>query len=261
MPPAEAFPRCAEAAQQTLELDPKSPEAYSALGYVALYFKWNAAESDAAFRKAIEIDPTYPVASQWYANLLAAEGRFDEAWDQANRAHERDPLALIALVARGWVSYHAGECDKAIDDYNATLEMDSTFALAHIWTAFCLQKQGKPQEAISRAKLGTRLAGDSPFALASQAYLQALTGEKEEAERIVKSLENLRKERYVPAYELGKAHLALGDEESGYRWLNTAREEHSHSMVFLTVDPQLAQWRDQERFRELVRNVSFIRDR
>jgi len=30
--------------------------------------------------------------------------------------------------------------------------------------------------------------------------------------------------------------------------------------VFLTVDPQLAQWRDQQRFQELVREVGFARN-
>ena len=58
----------------------------------------------------------------------------------------------------------------------------------------------------------------------------------------------------MPAYEIGKVHLALGDRASALRWLEQAAEDRSHSRAFLLVDPQLASLREDPRFKALVKN-------
>ena len=56
----------------------------------------------------------------------------------------------------------------------------------------------------------------------------------------------------MPAYEIGKVHLALGDRASALRWLEQAVEDRSHSRAFFQVDPQLAALRGDSRFKALV---------
>jgi hypothetical protein len=50
-------------------------------------------------------------------------------------------------------------------------------------------------------------------------------------------------------------HEALGDRASALRWLQRAWQERSHSIAFLTVDPQLRQLRDDPDFQRLVRDA------
>src|SRR5690606_30813131 len=79
LPPATAYPRAKAAARRALQLDPFLAEAHASLGYIALYYDWDWDAAEAAFQRSIELNPSYTVAHQWYANHLVARGRFDEA--------------------------------------------------------------------------------------------------------------------------------------------------------------------------------------
>jgi hypothetical protein len=56
----------------------------------------------------------------------------------------------------------------------------------------------------------------------------------------------------VPAYEIAKLQLALGEPALAMTWLRRAHEQRSHSIVFLDVDPELAELRDTPDFQALV---------
>jgi len=114
LPPAEAFPRAREAAEQALTLAPDDAEAEATLGYAALYYDWNLAQAEDHFRRAIELRPDFSKAQQWYGNLLTAAGRFDEAESALRRATQLDPLSLIASAALGWSRFFAGRYDEAL---------------------------------------------------------------------------------------------------------------------------------------------------
>ena len=57
---------------------------------------------------------------------------------------------------------------------------------------------------------------------------------------------------YLPAYEMAKLHLALGERAEALDWLRRAYDQRSHSLVFLAVDPQLEPLRDDREFRDLL---------
>ena len=59
----------------------------------------------------------------------------------------------------------------------------------------------------------------------------------------------------MPSYEIAKVHEALGRPDEAFAWLERARRQRSHSMVFLRVDPQLARLRADPRFTRLVGQV------
>lgn len=259
MPPSEAFPRCRSAAEETLRLDGDSPDALAALAYVALYYEWDPVAAESAFKSAIESDPRYSTAYQWYSNLLVATGRADRGWEQMNHAYELDPLSLVISAARGWVSCHAGKNARGRAELEAAAEMDSTFGLAYLWRSICMDWLQDPEPVLALTERAVRLSGRSPFALATQAYVLARAGREEQAALIVEELEGAGPEHYVPPFDLAKAHLALGNEDEAYRLFDKALADRSHAMVFLTVDPQLEAWRDQPRFQDLVRRVGFAR--
>ncbi len=61
--------------------------------------------------------------------------------------------------------------------------------------------------------------------------------------------------RYLPAYELAKVHLALGERDAALQWLERALADRSHSIAFLGVDPQLDALRSDPRFKALETSV------
>ncbi len=132
-PPSEAFPAARTAAERALELEPALAEARATLGYVALYHDWDWPAAEREFVRAIELNPEYPIAHQWYANHLAAMGRWDEALAEMRRASELDPLSLIANAAIGWVHLNAGQNELAIAQLDGVLARDPDFELAYLW--------------------------------------------------------------------------------------------------------------------------------
>jgi TolB-like protein/DNA-binding winged helix-turn-helix (wHTH) protein/Flp pilus assembly protein TadD len=247
--PADAFPRAQDSAQQALELDPDNAAALATLGYVALYYDWNLDLAESRFRQAIAANPSYSKAHQWYANLLTADGRFDEAEREMRRAQELDPLSLIANAALGWVRYHAGQHEAALTQFRLTLDLDPDFELAYLWSGWALEALDRHDEALPMLRNAVTRSDGSGISIASLARLHALRGERADAEQLLQTL--IDSNAYVPSYEIAKAWLALGQTDQAMEWLHQAVEERSHSIVFLDVDPQLATLREDGDFRHL----------
>lgn len=248
--PDDAFPKAQEAAQRALELEPGNAAAEATLGYAALYYDWNLAEAETRFQRALALRPGYSKAHQWYANLLTAAGRFDEAEREMRRARQSDPLSLIANAALGWVRYHAGHQKDALDQYQLTLALDEDFELAYLWSGWSLEALGEYDAALGMLREAVARSGGSAISTASLARLHALRGERDEAERLLAEI--LTSDDYVPAYEIAKAYLALGQTEQAQEWLDRAFEQRSHSLVFLRVDPQLKALQNDAAFLRLV---------
>lgn len=249
IPPAEAFPRAQAMARRTLEIDPHNASAQATLGYAALYYDWDLVTAEGHFRESIALRPDYSKAHQWYANLLTAAGRFEEAEQEMRRAQQLDPLSLIASAALGWVRYYAGHHEEALAQLRLTLALDEDFELAYLWSGWSLEALGRYDEAIAMLEEAVTRSEGSGISLAALARVQALRGNRTEAERLLSEL--LESGGYVPSYEIAKAYLALGQAERTAEWLQRAVDERSHSLVFLEVDPQLAPMRESELFTRL----------
>ena len=244
--PAEAFPRARTAAQRALTLDPDLAHAHASLGYVALYYDWNWAEAERSFTRAIALNPSYSTGRQWYANFLTARGRFDEAVAEMRRARELDPLSLIASGALGWVHFFRRDYGAAAEQCRRTLELNPAFPLAHLWSGWAADAAGDYGRAVTHLTKAVALAPDSAAALASLGRAQALVGRTDAARETLAKLQRTHAQ-YLPAYELAKLHLALGDHDEAVAWLQRAHAERSHSLVFLHVDPHFDALRSDPR--------------
>jgi lipopolysaccharide biosynthesis regulator YciM len=80
--PAVALERGRQAVERALALDASEPEAYSALAELCLRRRdWSGARD--ALRRAVELGPTNVRIRAQFADLLALQGRFDEALVEA----------------------------------------------------------------------------------------------------------------------------------------------------------------------------------
>jgi TolB-like protein/Tfp pilus assembly protein PilF len=260
LPPRLAFPLADSASRHAIVLDGSLAAPYATLGYVDTYFRWDWRAAEDTFHRAIELEPTYSVAHQWYSNLLVARGRFEEAEWEMRRAAELDPLSLIAHAGIGWLLIVAGQYDRAIHQLERALELDGEFGLAHLWLGLAHLYAGRPTQAIpclarmlSLSESGTY---ESVLGLGALARAHAAAGSIDEARAILAGLlEQEERGRYVSSFQLGKVFQAIGDLPSALSRLERAFDERSHSMVFLRVDPQLAELSDEPRYQRLVEAV------
>ncbi|MCA1600228.1 MAG: protein kinase [Acidobacteria bacterium] len=94
---------------------------------------------------------------------------------------------------------------------------------------------------------------DPNYALACSAY--ALTGKRQEAQKILNELLDRAKQKYVSSGMIARIHLALGDIDEAFVWLNKAEKDHELNAVRIKVDPSFAGLRSDPRFGELVRRI------
>ncbi|HEU4566238.1 MAG TPA: tetratricopeptide repeat protein [Gemmatimonadaceae bacterium] len=254
--PDDAYPKAEAAARRALALDPTLAAPHATLGYVLTYYQQDWAGAEAEFRRALAIDPGYSTAHQWYANLLTVAARFDEAEREFRAAQEADPLSLIANAALGWSFYLAGRHEEALEQCRRALALEPNFELAHLWGGWALEEMGRRRESREWIERAVRLSDGGPNARLALAHVLARSGapsDTDSARTIVREIERRRASgEYMPSYEIGKVHLALGDREAALEWLGRAVAERSHSRAFLTLDPQLAPLRGDPRFRALM---------
>ncbi|MEO7998421.1 MAG: tetratricopeptide repeat protein [Gemmatimonadaceae bacterium] len=260
IPPLIAFPRADSAARRAIQLDATLAAPHATIAYVELYYRWNWAAAEDGFRRAIALEPTNSTAHQWYANLLTARGRFDEAEVSMRRAAELDPLSMVAHAAIGWVMIFANQCERAIRHLHGSLLLDPDFCLSHYWMGQALMRNGQPKQALHYMQRTFQLAKNpkqpSARALAGLARAHAAAGETAEARRILDALlEEERNGRYMPSFQFARVYQALGDIPQALTRFERAYEERAHSMVYLRVDPQLLPLMREPRFRKLVELV------
>jgi len=253
--PREAFPKAKRAVMRALEFDSTLAEAHASLAHVHLEFDHDWAAAEREYRRAIELDPRYPVAHHWYGGFLSAMGRHEEALREAETARALDPLSPIIQTWLGLRYYMAGKPDAAIAEFRNALELDPEFAPAHWHLGWAYEQVGRFEEGIAEAERALALDGGNLLYLASLAQAQALAGKQKEARATLARLAEASTSRYVSAYHVAVVHIALGDTTAGLDWLERAYDEQSPWIGYMRVDPRVAAVRAHPRFKSLLRKA------
>jgi TolB-like protein/DNA-binding winged helix-turn-helix (wHTH) protein/tetratricopeptide (TPR) repeat protein len=255
LPPTQAFPKAHAAALKALELDEKLAEAHTSLGSYQWEYQWDKSGAEKEFARAIELNPSYATAHQWYAEELAALGRGDEALAEIKRAQELDPLSLPVSVVAGWILYVERNNDQAIAQFQRTLEMDSNFAIAHLYLGRAYVQKGNLEQGVVEGQTATRLSGGHPFYMAWLGYAYARVGNRNEALRILHQLKVISGKKYVASHDVAAIYVGLGEKSKAIAWLNKAYDEHSYTVLQLGVEPEFDSLRSDPRFQNLVHRI------
>src|SRR5467141_1507492 len=242
-----AFPRAKELAEKALSLNESLAEPHASLGQALTlyYFDWKRAGSE--LDRALELNPSYATAHFWRATQHMALGRISDSLTQSGKAVELDPLSMIILTNQARDLYFARRYDESIERYQKSFEVDPNFPIAHKGLAEVYSQIGKHDEAVSEIEKAIALSGRSIFILDDLGYIYARAGKRDEATRVLKDLDRLASDEYVPAYGRAVIHAALDDNELAMTWLEKAYEEKSF-LVYLKVDPAFDTLRKEERF-------------
>lgn len=255
LPAQEAMPKAKAAAVKALEIDDTLAEAHTSLAYVTWVYEWDTVGAEREYKRAIELNPNYATAHHWYAiSYLTALGRHQEALAEMKRAHELDPLSLIINSAVGWAFYFARQYDRAIEQYQKTLELDPNFSVARAKLAWAYEQKSMYEEATAELQQAVNLSRDRTW-VASLGYTYAVSGKREETQKVVNKLKELSEQQHVPPYDIALIYAGLGDKDRAFEWLTRACEERSSWLVWLRVDPRFDSLHVDQRFTDLLRHV------
>jgi serine/threonine protein kinase/Tfp pilus assembly protein PilF len=254
--PKEAFPKAHDAAIKALAIDNNLAEAHAALAYTTFRGDWNWPEAEKEFKLAIRLNDNYASAHQWYANYLAAQGRFDEAIQETRRTQEIDKTSLIINAHFGIVDYLAHRFDDAIRECKKTIELDPSFFVARRYLGLSYAQKGMYKEALNEFEKAIAASGSSPLMKAEYANTLALSGDTKKAEDELRGLIELSKQRYLSAYHIAAIYVGLKDTDRAFEWLEKAFQERADWMAFLKVDPRFDSLHSDPRFVDLLRRMN-----
>jgi eukaryotic-like serine/threonine-protein kinase len=257
LPPREKMPLAKTAAMKALQLDDTLVEAHTALARVLFVYDWDWPRAEKEFKRAIELNPHYAPAHQWYGGYLSATGRFREADAEKERALELEPLSLVVNFEAGLSLYFSRNYDKAIDQFQKTLELDANFPPPHTFLAAAYEQKGMFNEAIAafQRALSTTQGPAKILAMAGLGHVYAVSGRKAEADKILAELQRLSEHSYVQATDLALVYAGLGDKDKAFTWLEKAYEEHSFTLSSLKVEPRFDPLRSDPRYADLLRKI------
>jgi TolB-like protein len=256
--PIEYYPKSNAAARKALELDPTLAHPHAVLASTEIEYDWDLAGGEAEYKKAFELDSNDANAHAWYALDVAMIGdREQEALAELDRAHQLDPLSPIMGEVAGVVYLTARQFDEAIVLCKKLATENPTFSAAHACLARAYWGKRMYPHVIEEWKVSSRLSGDlndSDFAFALEQGFRA-AGWKGALRKGIDARLAKRKAGYSPASEIAELYADLGNVNEAFHWLNTAYQERDFGMLGLKTNFLLDPLRSDPRFAELVRKV------
>lgn len=240
--PAEGTVLVLASAQKALELDPGNALAYNIIASLKSRVLWDFEGAERDFTRAIELDPSYARAHQWYAAHLYTVGRHDEARREVDLAYQLDPLSTSVTGERCWGFYYERRWAEAVAFAREVEARDPARALPTCMTS-SLQALGDfdgfldyvaKRNAPSAAKLRAAYAAGGP-----------------------RGLYQLQRERLRPAAPVfaARVHAALGDTNAAFAVLEQAMAARKPEMSEYHLEPGLDPIRNDPRFQRIAERM------
>lgn len=270
MPLREAYSQAKVCAHKALEIDDSLAEAHAALASIKPAEDWDLSGALREYARAIEINPNYATAHQWYAESLVCVGRKAAAIAEARRAQELDPLSLVISASVGQVFLLAREYDQAIKQLQTTVEMDRHFYIAHRILREVFVEKGLWEEAIAEHQVALKLAGEDAEKVEAlgnslrQAYshggplgywqkrLELATQDMGSPQRLPYVLTD------VSPYHVANIYARLGHHDLAIKWLEKAVEEQDYAIYYLKTNPAFDDLQASPRVAAIMRRIGLM---
>lgn len=258
VPADQYFPKAKQAALKALEIDEQSAEAYTSLGMIKYRYDWDWEGAEKDFLRAIELNPSYATAHQWYGWYLTMLGHFDQAMDEMKIALKLDSFSIPINQGIGMVLLCSGKGDEALKQFQETLAMDENFHPLYFSFGLVYQHQRRFDKAIESFQTAIKKAGNNPGFIAALGNVLAMSGDRVGAERIIDELKEMSKTTYVSPAAMGLVYIGLQEPEQALDWLEKAYPERSDWLLWVKSDRRYEALEGHPRFTELQKKLGLI---
>jgi serine/threonine-protein kinase len=249
-PPSEAVPKAKAAALKAIELDDSLAEAHLALAGLWSWHDWNLPAADGEWRRAIQLNPSYPDAHVFYSHYLMHMGRPTEAMAEIDRGLALDPLNPMFLSFYAIDLVYARRYDDALAA--ARKAPDNPVAITAVWWAYSLKKM--PKEAYAALKVYLQMAyGDKGVEAAlDQGYAQG--GYSEAAKRAAEALIARGRTSFVGPVDVANLYVEAGEKKLALDWLERSYDLRDPNVPYIGI-PFYAPLGQEPRYQALLRRV------
>jgi TolB-like protein/DNA-binding winged helix-turn-helix (wHTH) protein/Tfp pilus assembly protein PilF len=255
--PDDIFRKAMAAAQRALELDDSLAEAHASLATLKMTYErdWGGAERE--YRRALELNPNYALAHQWFAEYWMTTRNFDEALAEITKAQRLDPLSLMINTEVGWVYYFTHRQDRAIEQYRHVLVLDPNFTYAKFCLGLAYEQKGAYGDALRLLEGAVAEWQGDPGATAALSHAYASSGDRRHAKQLLDRLIHPQDQRYVEPLFIADAYAGLNDKDHAFEWLNkySTRPTMYVASLKIKADPRLDNLRSDTRYGELLQKM------
>ena len=251
----QAMPKAKAAALKALQLNDSLAEAHTSLAFVEMQYEWDWPGSEKEFKRALELNPNYATAHQWYAIWLMAQGRPAEALEEERRAQQADPLSIIIKTDTAQLLIYAGRSDEATVQAQRALEIDPAFPLAHLYLGIAYVEKKDYNAAIAEFQKVLVIDKRDPWALSGLAQTYALVGQRGKSEAILRELLERTKSQEDLTIELARVYAQLGETDRAFAWLEKAYRNRTGGLILLNPVFDFRALHHDPRFADLDRRI------
>lgn len=259
LPPMEVWTKVASNAAAAVLHDENSAEARTTLGHVKATQDWDWAGAESEFQHAMRLDPRYATAHHWYSiSCLVPTARLDEALEHMRAAQALDPVSSIIARDLTMMLLYKRDWEGALEQCDHTIDLNPHFSPAY-WALGLVQEQlGDFDESVAAFRRAIQLSPQMPRLKAALARVFALQNMQNEARAALEELHSLTTKRYVSPFDFALIHLALGETDMGFEWLEKAVQDRWFELLFMKADPRFGPFRNDPRFVAICDRVGLL---
>ena len=253
---SHAFSRSREAAEKALQFDPSLAEPHVWLGFAHLFVNHDAVAAEREIKTALAMQPALATIHQYYGWFLGETGRLDAGIAASRQAVALDPLSAEASTWLAVNLYLARRYEEAIAELRATLSSNPEYAYGRLWLGRAYARTGRYAEAIKELQHAEQTAkfGHAEYASAlGRAY--ADSGDIGAAAKKLEELRARSSTEFVSAVYIALLQVGLHDTDGALASLAQSIQQHSFTVYWWKIDPELDALREEPRFVALMKEI------
>ncbi len=255
----EVLSKAKASAERALALDDTLAEAHTAMSQV-YEAEWDWPAEEREFRRAIELNPGYAPAHHFYASLLGALGRDEEALQERRRARELDPLSPVVNSSLAALLGRLGQRDQALRQFQKALELEPNLATTHDALARFYVREGTDDRAITEFEMVLALSGGSAEEASALRLAYRKGGLKGYWQWNLERLQRRAEREYVSPFTFAQAYAMLGDDDRTLEWAQKVYDTHDWDAMLFWTDTAFDRLRSLPRFQNLLRRIGLRPD-
>ena len=259
MQESDAYPRAIAAAKKAVELDDSLAEAHRALAFAEFYGNWDFVDAEREFRRAIQLNPSDPVARRWYANAIASLGQFQESLEQIDKAQELDPTSHSTLSDKGVMLFQAGKREEGIALLKEVERTDPKFLSPHNYLMYLGFELRDYPTYLDEGEKAAEITNDP---MLKDIITSARVGYTRDGERgLLKNLYVKQKQYYLAGKLWGtilaKTCVMMGRKQEALQLLEEGYAHRESHVLFCLTHLDLLTLKDEPRYKALVKKINF----
>lgn len=253
--PNVARERCLPPIVRALDLDDTLPDAQLAYAVHMTWLLYNWQEGEAAFKRAIDLNPSFAEARVFYSHLLSLLGRTEEGTEQMRMALELDPLNPLVRSLHGVQLNMAGDIQGSIRVIEDVMASSPGFGFGHGALAYGYHLLGEQEKAIAALATDIRLSWSFPEGakLLEDTFVEH--GYTAAVLQAAQAFEERSKTIHVGPLAIGHLYEYAGETEKAVDWYELGYQITGPGVPYLGVFARSPELQSNPRFIKLLRDI------